>query len=127
LLQYCCRCYALRKSHSTLSMLPNIIRIFTRSFVLLTTLSLVAQQPVTTAELNRRIERQVRAYAEAPPDAKITLGSRSPSGFADYENVPVTIEANGIKKTFNFLLSKDGRKLLYVKEFDLSEDPYAKV
>src|SRR5262249_30092036 len=40
---------------------------------------------------------------------------------------PVDIEANGAKKTFNFLVAKDGSKLLYVREFDLNEDPYAKV
>jgi protein-disulfide isomerase len=79
------------------------------------------------SELNRRIERQVRAYAEAPPDAQLTLGSRTSSGFTGYDNLPVTIEQKGTRKTFDFLLSKDGKKLLYMKEFDLSEDPYAKV
>ena len=78
-------------------------------------------------ELNRRIERHVRAYAEAPPGSQVTLGNRVPSGFTGYDNLPVTIEQKGIKRTFNFLLSKDGKKLLYMKEFDLSEDPYAKV
>jgi protein-disulfide isomerase len=79
------------------------------------------------AELNRRIERQVRAYSEAPPDARLTLGKLSPSGFTGYDNLPVTIEQKGTSKTFNFLLSKDGKKLLYVKEFDLTEDPYKRV
>ncbi|HEV2990338.1 MAG TPA: thioredoxin domain-containing protein [Candidatus Angelobacter sp.] len=79
------------------------------------------------AEMNRRIERQVRAYAEAPPDAQLTLGKLTPSGFTGYDNLPVTIEQKGSSKTFNFLLSKDGKKLLYVKEFDLTEDPYKRV
>jgi protein-disulfide isomerase len=103
-----------------------VIRTFLVFFILLTSLSVVAQQAVSTKELNRRIERQVRAYAEAPPHAKITLGTRTASGFAGYDTLPVFIEANGTKKTFNFLIAKDGRKLLYVREFDLSEDPYAK-
>jgi protein-disulfide isomerase len=79
------------------------------------------------SELNRRIERHVRAYAEAPPGSQVSLGNRAPSGFTGYDILPVTIEQQGIKKTFSFLLSKDGKKLLYMKEFDLSEDPYAKV
>ena len=103
-----------------------MIRIIIGFFVA-TSLSVVAQQTVPTTEINRRIERQVRAYAEAPPDAKITLGDRSASNFAGYDNMPVQIEANGTKKTFDFLIAKDGSKLLYVREFDLSEDPYAKV
>ena len=48
--------------------------------------------------LDQRIERQVRAYTEAPPNAQVTLGARTPSNFAGYENLPVIIEANGIKK-----------------------------
>jgi protein-disulfide isomerase len=103
-----------------------VIRILL-SFVLATSLFVVAQQTLSTNEINRRIERQVRAYAEAPMDAKITLGTRSASNFAGYDKLPVDIEANGAKKTFNFLVAKDGSKLLYVHEFDLSEDPYARV
>jgi protein-disulfide isomerase len=77
-------------------------------------------------DLDRRIERQVRAYSEVPPDAKITLGARTPASWAGYENLPVTIEANGVSKTLKFLLAKDGSKMLYLTEIDLSEDPYAK-
>ena len=97
------------------------------SFILAASLSVVAQQTLSTNEINRRIERQVRAYADAPMDAKITLGARTASNFAGYDKLPIDIEANGAKKTFNFLVAKDGSKLLYVREFDLNEDPYAKV
>jgi len=106
--------------------LAIVIRTFVPYLIFLTSLSLGAQQAIPTDELNRRIERQVRAYAEAPPEAKVTLGARTPSRFAGYENLPVIIDANGAQKTFNFLVAKDGGKLLYVREFDLSEDPYAK-
>jgi|GEM_PF-656833 protein-disulfide isomerase len=96
--------------------------------LLLLVMPLVAQPGGSgQTEMNRRIERQVRAYAEAPPDAQVLIGNRTPSGFTGYDNLPVTIEQKGTSKTFNFLLSKDGKKLLYMKEFDLSEDPYAKV
>lgn len=95
-------------------------------FLLVTPMAAQANSSAQT-ELNRRIERQVRAYAEAPPDAQLTLGNRTPSSFNGYDNLPVTIEQKGASKTFDFLLSKDGKKLLYMKEFDLTEDPYAKV
>lgn len=94
------------------------------SFFLLSAV-IMAQQVSTSPELQRRIERQVRAYTEAPPDAIISMGARSPSKFAGYDDLPVSIEANGVKKTVNFLLARDGSKLLYVTEIDLNEDPYA--
>lgn len=89
--------------------------------------TLIAQQAAPPAsELDRRIERQVRAYTEVPVDAQISLGTTSPSKFNGYDNLPVSIEANGVKKTLNFLLARDGSKLLYVTEIDLKEDPYAR-
>ena len=82
-------------------------------------------QQTATPDLNQRIERQVRAYTEAPPTAQITIGARTPSHFTGYDNLPVTVEANGNKKPINFLIAKDGSKLLYITEIDLREDPYA--
>lgn len=103
-----------------------IIR-FVSLFLVVTPMAAQAVGSSGNSELNRRIERHVRAYAEAPPGSQVTLGNRAPSDFTGYDNLPVTIEQQGIKKTFSFLLSRDGKKLLYMKEFDLSEDPYAKV
>ena len=96
------------------------------SFLLFGTMLLAQQFAPLTPELQRRIERQVRAYTEVPPDARISLGTRSASNFNGYENLPVTIEGNGTKKSLNFLLAKDGSKLLYMTEIDLNEDPYAR-
>ncbi len=99
--------------------------LFLFSFSLLA-IAASAQAPTpATPELTRRIERQVRTYAEAPPEATVAIGKRTPSSFNNYENLPVTITENGVAKTFNFLLAKDGSKLLYMKEFDLTKDPYA--
>lgn len=96
------------------------------SFVFLSAILLAQQFAPLTPELQRRIERQVRAYTEVPPDARISLGSRSASNFNGYDNLPVTIEGNGTKKSLNFLLAKDGSKLLYMTEINLNEDPYAR-
>jgi protein-disulfide isomerase len=89
----------------------------------------LAAQPAAQnrVQLDQRIERQVRAYSEVPPDAKVSVGDRTPSSFNGYDSVAVTIDRQGVTKVFTFLLSKDGQKLLYVKEFDLSDDPYARV
>lgn len=87
---------------------------------------IIGQQSSLPPDLTRRIERQVRAYAEAPPEATITIGDRTASHFNGYDNLPVMIEANGVRKTVNFLLAKDGSKLVYLTELDLKEDPYAK-
>jgi protein-disulfide isomerase len=94
-------------------------------FSMLTFLPVLSQQPAAAnPDLERRIERQVRAYTEPPPDARISIGTRTLSTFPGYDNLPVTIEATGIKKTVNFLIAKDNSKLLYMTELDLREDPY---
>lgn len=100
-----------------------------KSFIALVILVLISgrlhAQKTASSDLNQRIERQVRAYTEAPPNAQVTLGARTPSNFTGYDNLPVVIEANGTRKPVNFLIAKDGSKLLYVTEIDLHEDPYA--
>jgi protein-disulfide isomerase len=85
-----------------------------------------AAQTIPRSEVDQRIEHQVRSYAGAKATAKITLGERKQSEFAGFEVLPVTIEQDGTKKTFEFQVSKDGSRLLYINSFDLSEDPYAR-
>lgn len=82
-------------------------------------------QQTATPDLTQRIERQVRASTGAPPTARITIGARTPSNFTGYDNLPVTVEIEGKKKTIDFLIAKDNSKLLYLNEIDLREDPYA--
>lgn len=82
-------------------------------------------QQTSQSDLEKRIHRQVLAYTGAPINTKVTIGARTPSNFAGYENLPVTLEGGGVKKELNFLIAKDGSKLLYLTEIDLREDPYA--
>jgi protein-disulfide isomerase len=102
------------------------MRSFLTSFLLFGLVVPLLGQSSLPPDLARRVERQVRAYAETPPEATITLGDPSPSSFNGYDKLPVMIEANGVRKTVNFLLAKDGSKLVYLTELDLKEDPYAK-
>jgi protein-disulfide isomerase len=95
-------------------------------FLLLLAIPLFGQTTAQPTNLDRRIERQVRAYTGVPPDAQITLGKRTASQWPGYDKLPVTLEGNGTRKTLEFLVAKDGSKLLYLTEIDLSEDPYAR-
>jgi protein-disulfide isomerase len=84
------------------------------------------QSPVIPNEIRARIEKQVRQYAEAPPDAQIILGAPKPSDFTAYYALSVTIRGNQGDRTFDFLLAQDFTRLIYPKTFDLTEDPFAK-
>ena len=83
---------------------------------------------VDPAVLNQRIIRQVRAAIDAPPDAEIKLGARTPSTeFSGYDKLPVTVVDEAGSHPFDFLVSKDNTRLYSVTKYDLSDDPYAKV
>jgi protein-disulfide isomerase len=77
-------------------------------------------------ETNQRIERQIRAHFKVPDAVTITLGTPKPSEFAGYDTLPVTFEGPEQKNTFEFLLSKDGKKLLRLTNIDITPEAYAK-
>ena len=77
-------------------------------------------------EANQRIERQVRAHFKLPEAVTVTLGPLKPSEFAGYDTLPVTLEGGGQKNTVDFLLSKDGKKLLRLTNIDITPEAYAK-
>lgn len=81
-------------------------------------------QSDATAEVNRRIERQVRNSAELSPSAQLKVGERKPSEFGGWDQVTVEVVDQGVPKTYTFLLSKDGKSLVHYTKFDLSVDPY---
>ena len=92
-------------------------------FLLLTCVPLAAQAP--SPELTQRIERQIRSYYDLPDSVKITLSVPHASDFPNYDGYTVTMEGDGNKKTFDFLLSKDQKTLIRMTKMDLSKDPYA--
>ncbi len=75
-------------------------------------------------DVNQRIERQVHAYFGVPADVNVKVGARTPSEFANYDTVPVTMSRQDKSQTMEFLVSKDGKTLLRMTKIDLSVDPY---
>ncbi len=77
-------------------------------------------------ETNQRIERQVRAHFKVPDAVTVTVGAPKPSEFTGYDTLPITFEGGGQKTTHDFLLSKDGKKLLRLTNIDITPEAYAK-
>ncbi len=76
-------------------------------------------------EVSERVQRQVRAFFNIPPDVTIVLGTPTPSEFTNYELVPVTMSRDGKTQKAEFLLSKDGKTLIRFTKIDLTKDIYA--
>lgn len=77
-------------------------------------------------EANQRIERQVRAHFKVPDAVTVTVGTPKPSEFTGYDTLPITFDSGGQKNTHEFLLSKDGMKLLRLTNIDITPEAYAK-
>lgn len=92
-------------------------------FLVLSCLGVTAQVP--TADVSQRIERQIRSYYELPDSVKITMSAPRASEFPNYDSYTVTLEGDGNKRVFEFLLSKDQKTLIRMTKMDMSKDPYA--
>ena len=75
------------------------------------------------ALLNRRIEVMVRSQFNVPQDYAVAIGARSPSQFAGYDSLPVTLSRAANSTVVNFLISTDGKTLARLDKFDLEKDP----
>ncbi len=82
-----------------------------------------AQTPLT--EVNKRIERQVRAHYNIPESVAINVGQRKPSEFPGYDQVEVIFTEGSHNTSNDFLLSQDGKTLIRMTILDLTSDPYA--
>src|SRR6476646_6243787 len=78
-------------------------------------------------EVSRRIEQQVRIFYTIPPNVKLVLGPTKPSEFTGYDALTITFDGGDKKKTYDFLLAKDGKTLLRMTKLDLSKDPFAEI
>jgi len=95
--------------------------------VLLLAVGCKAQSP-NNADLNRKIENQVRVSFGVPPYVDVSVGERTPSSeFQGYDRLVVNFSYQGQSQTRELLVSADGKKLLSVMKMDLTRDPLAEV
>jgi len=78
-----------------------------------------------TVDVNQRIERQIHAYFNIPPDVNVKIGPRTPSEFPNYDTISITMSRQEKSQKMDFLVSKDGKTLVRMTKIDLTEDPYA--
>jgi protein-disulfide isomerase len=77
-------------------------------------------------ETKTRIQRQIQAQYDLPPDVKIDVGPRHPSDFPTYDLVTITLSGkSGHEQKVDFLLSQDSKILAKVTKLDLTKDIYA--
>jgi protein-disulfide isomerase len=84
-----------------------------------------ASVPPLSPEVANRVQRQVRAYFNMPPDVTITIGNPGTSEFPNYETLPVTMSLKDKTQTLDFLISADGKTLIRMMKLDLTKDVYA--
>lgn len=77
------------------------------------------------ADVAQKVQRQVRAYFNIPPDVDIKVGPLTASEFPNYDNLTVTLSHEGKSQAVEFILSKDGKSLIRITKMDLTKDPYA--
>lgn len=87
--------------------------------------SATASSGALPPELQQRIEHQVRAQYELPPDVSISVGSPRPSDIAGFKSVTLTLDGHGKQQKLDFLLSDDDKTLARMTRMDLSHDVYA--
>lgn len=97
-------------------------------WLLLCSLSLAqtsSSAPALSPDVAGRVQRQVRAFFNIPPDVDISVGTPSSSEFSNYELVPITMSRDGKTQKAEFLLSTDGKTLIRFTKIDLTKDIYA--
>lgn len=71
-----------------------------------------AQSSAPNDETTTRLKKLIRANFNVRPSVDITLGERKPSEFTGYDILPVTLSEKQNSHTYEFLVSKDGKKLM---------------
>jgi protein-disulfide isomerase len=105
-----------------------LVTLFRRSFVILLLVCLGCVAQSAPPDVARKIERNVRAFYTLPAEVHVTVGAITPStDWPTYDAVSVTIEGEGKKQDYKFLLSKDRSTMLRVTKFDLTKDPFAEL
>ena len=95
-----------------------------RALIFLVLICLGCSAQSAPPETVKAIERQVRGFYNIPAAVKIVVGAPKPSEFPNYDQVTITFDGGEKKKTYDFLLAKDGKTLFRLTKFDLTKDPY---
>lgn len=83
-----------------------------------------AGQPLTQAQIDRRIEVIVRSHFDVPPDVVVHIGPREKSDLAGYHTVMITLtQGTTTSEPFPFMLSDDGKVFARMDRYDLTQDP----
>ena len=87
-----------------------------------------AQSPAAkNAELNRRIENQVRSNFPVPADVNVAIGERKPSDIAGFDDLTVMLSRGKRTQNLHFFISQDNKTLAKIQKFDLSADLMSKI
>ncbi len=90
-----------------------------------TSQSATASSATLSPELQQRIEHQVRAQYELPPEVAISISPTRPSDVAGFKSVTLTLNGHGKEQKIDFLLSNDDKTLARMTRMDLTHDVYA--
>ena len=103
--------------------------LFRRSLFVFLLICLGCAAQSAPPDVVQRIERQLRSYYNIPAQVKVIVGPLKSSEFPNYDATTITFDGGEPtqKKTFDFLLSKDGKTLIRMTRLDLTRDPYAEV
>jgi len=104
------------------------VALFRRSVAILILICLgCSAQSAAPSDLNKRIERQVRAFYNLPAEVQVNLSTPKPSEFPNFETLTVTLNNGEHKQDVEFLLSKDSKTLIRLTKLDISKDPYVEI
>jgi protein-disulfide isomerase len=81
-------------------------------------------QSSSPSDTNKRLVHLVRAHFGVPASVDIKIGDPKSSDLSGYDTVPVTLTRDGHSNTYDFLLSKDGKRLVQMIPID---DPMDKI
>jgi len=105
-----------------------LVHLFRRALVAYLLLCLGCAAQSSPPDLDKRIERQVRATFQLPSTVNIKVAARKPSpDFPGFDSLSVELSQGDKKVMQEFLISKDNQTMARVTKMDLTKDPYAEL
>ena len=103
--------------------IPAPILLFVLSFSMLSYAQKPSGASPAEAEVDRKIELQIRSFYSVPPKVNVAIGKRSPSDVPGYDKQDVTLSLGDNRKELQFLISKDNTNMVRWEKIDLNADP----